>query len=319
MDQIVASRRAFLAQAAATGSALSLGLARSGAAAAAADSSGPFVDVHTHIGRRGGSGRTLTALALLKWMDEHHVAKAMVLPLVSPESSAYLTLTDQVLDETKKHPDRLVPFCCIDPRTSYEGGRRGLRAMIKEYVDKGAKGFGEHKAGLQIDDPRMMALYEVCDELKLPVLFHMDAQRGLDVPGLPGLERVLKAWPKVNFIGHGPGFWASISGKVTAEELGKYPTGPVQPGGALDRLLDACPNLWADISANSGAGALSRDRAFSQQFLTRRADRVLFGSDILSLGQTIRQFDVLASIDLTPEVRAKIERQNAVKLLELTL
>jgi len=302
-----------------TGSALSIGLARCGEAKSAPVSDGPYVDVHTHIGRRGGSGRTLTTDALLKWMDEHHVAKAMVLPLVSPESSAYLTLSDEVLDEAKRHPDRLVPFCCIDPRTSYEGGRRGLRAMIKEYVDKGAKGFGEHKAGLQIDDPRMMALYEVCDELRLPVLFHMDAQRGLDVPGLPGLERVLKALPKVNFIGHGPGFWASISGDVTAQQLGEYPRGPVQPGGALDRLLDTCPNLWADISAGSGAGALARDRPFSQKFLIRRADRLLFGSDVLSLGQTIRQFEVLASFELPPEVRAKIERLNALKLLGLTL
>ena len=45
--------------------------------------------------------------------------------------------------------------------------------MLKEYVDQGAKGFGEHKAGLPIDDPKMMALYEVCDDLRLPVLFHM--------------------------------------------------------------------------------------------------------------------------------------------------
>ena len=184
------------------------------------------------------------------------MAKAMVLPLVSPESSSYITLTDQVLEAAKRFPDRLVPFCCIDPRTSYEGGRAGLRGMLKEYVDQGARGFGEHKAGLPIDHPKMQALYEVCDDLRLPVLFHMDAIRGTEVPGLPGLERVLKSFSNVNFIGHGPGFWASISGELTAREMGEYPVGPVKPGGALDRLFDACPNLWGDISADSGSGAL---------------------------------------------------------------
>ena len=92
-------------------------------------------------------------------------------------------------------------------------------------MDQGAKGFGEHKAGLPIDDPRMKALYEVCDDLRLPVLFHMDDQRGTDKPGLPGLESVLKSFPTVPFIGHGPGFWASISGDVTARDLAGYPRG----------------------------------------------------------------------------------------------
>jgi len=302
-----------------TGSALSIGLARGGGVTTAAGSDGPYFDVHTHIGRTWNVGPPLTADALLKWMDAHHVARAVVLPLVSPESSSYLNLTERALEAAKRYPDRLVPFCCIDPRTSYEGGRAGLRAMVKEYVDQGAKGFGEHKAGLPIDDPKMRALYEVCEDLGLPVLFHMDNIRGTDVPGLPGLESVLKSFAKVDFIGHGPGFWASISGELTARQMGGYPRGPVKPGGALDRLFDAYPNLWGDLSAGSGAGALARDRSFAQRFLVRRADRLLFGTDYLKPGQDVPQFELLAGFDLTPQARAKIERNNAAKLLGLTL
>ena len=231
------------------------------------ETGGPYIDVHTHVGRTWNGYPGLSADALVQWMDAHSVAKAVVLPLVSPESSSYLNLTEQALEAAKRHPERLVPFCCIDPRTSYEGGRAGLRLMLKEYVDQGAKGFGEHKAGLPIDDPRMKALYEVCEDLRLPVLFHMDGQRGTDVPGLPGLESVLKSFPTVPFIGHGPGFWASISGDATARDLAGYPRGPVKPGGALDRLFDRYPNLWGDLSAGSGAGALSRDREFGRRFL----------------------------------------------------
>jgi predicted TIM-barrel fold metal-dependent hydrolase len=313
------SRRAFLARASAASLALSARTAAMAAASRADGAGGPFIDVHTHVGRTWVGEPALTADALVKWMDAHHVAKAVVLPLVSPESSSYLNLTESALDAARRHPTRLVPFCCIDPRTSYQRGRAGLRAILKEYVDQGAKGFGEHKAGLAIDHPKMRALYDVCDELQLPVLFHMDAERGMDVPGLPGLESVLKSFPKVTFIGHGPGFWASISGDVAPGDLGGYPKGPVKPGGALDRLFDSCPNLWGDLSAGSGAGALARDRAFAGLFLIRRADRLLFGTDYLRPRQEVPQFELFASFDLPALVRAKIERGNAAQLLGLTL
>jgi predicted TIM-barrel fold metal-dependent hydrolase len=252
-------------------------------------------------------------------MDEHNVAKAVVLPLVSPESSSYLNLTEQAIAAARRSPNRLIPFCCIDPRTSYNGGKAGLRSMLKEYVDQGARGFGEHKAGLPIDHARMMDLYEVCADLKLPVLFHMDNLRGMDAPGLPGLARVLQAFPGVNFLGHGPGFWASISGDAQQADLGGYPHGPVKPGGALDRLLDTYSNLWGDLSAGSGAGALTRDREFALPFLMRRADRLLFGTDYLRPGQPVPQFDVLASFELPADVRARIERLNAAGLLGIRL
>jgi uncharacterized protein len=312
------SRRQFLGRALAAGAATS-GIVSGGwlDAALVAAQGGPYIDVHTHLGRTWNNQPPVTPEILLKWMDEHNVAKAVVLPLVSPESSSYLNLTEQALAAAKAHPDRLIAFCCIDPRTSYMNGRAGLLSILKEYVDEGAKGFGEHKAGLPIDENQMMELYEVCDDLKLPVLFHCDNLRGIDAPGLPGLERVLARFPNVNFIGHGPGFWASIAGQIAAGDLGGYPKGPVAPGGALDRLFDGYKNLWGDLSANSGANAIGRDREFGKAFLIRRADRLLFGTDYLRPGQDVPQFELLPSFDLPAEVRAKIERDNARKLLGL--
>jgi predicted TIM-barrel fold metal-dependent hydrolase len=316
MARCAGSRRSFLGQIAATSLAV---IPRVRAAGLRRAAGGPYIDIHTHIGRTWNLDAPVTADALVRWMDEHRVAKAAVLPLVSPESSSYLNLTEQALEAARRFPDRLVPFCCIDPRTSYGGGRAGLRAMLKEYVDLGAKGFGEHKAGLAIDNSKMMALYEVCDDLRLPVLFHMDEQRGMDAPGLPGLEKVLRAFPNTAFIGHGPGFWASISGDVTARDMGGYPRGPVKPGGALDRLFTSCPNLWGDLSASSGAGAIARDQDFGLKFLIRRADRLLFGTDYLKPGQNVPQFELLESLELPQDVRVKIERGNAAKLLGLRL
>ena len=114
--------------------------------------------------------------------------------------------------------------------------------MLRRYIDAGAKGFGEHKPQLAIDDPNSMRLYEACAEVDIPVLFHLDNQANFDVPGLPGLTRVLKAFPKLVMIGHGKGWWASISNGLRQEDLHVgFPRGPVVPGGAFRRTVIGAP------------------------------------------------------------------------------
>lgn len=279
---------------------------------------GRYVDMHTHVGQTWNTTEYLSAEKLLGWMDANDIAQAIVLPLVSPESSSYLLTSEFVLAETKPHRERLVPFCCIDPRTSFSGGLKGLVAMLKRWIDLGAKGFGEHKTGIRIDDPRNMLVYAACSELKLPLLFHLDEQRNMDAPGLPGLEKALAEFPGTTFIGHGPGWWASISGDVKDADLAKYPSGPVAPGGAIDKLMEKYPNLYGDLSAGSGAGSISRDLAFGREFLIRRADRLMFGTDFLSPGQEVPQLTLFRKLELPAEVQAKVFRDNARRILGLT-
>ena len=278
---------------------------------------GRYVDVHVHIGRVWNDTKDLAVKDLLAWMDSRQVAQAVVLPLTSPESSSQLITNEHVLAETRSHRDRLVPFCCLDPRTSWNGGRAGLLDLLRRSVDAGARGFGEHKPGAKIDDPRSRRLYEACGELGLPVLFHLDEQRNMDAPGLPGLETVLRDHPNVQFIGHGPGWWASISGDAKEADLAIYPCGPIPGRGAIDRLMDAYPNIHGDLSAGSGANALQRDPAFAREFVIRRADRLLFGTDFLEPGQKTAQFEILEAMRLPPDVEAKVYRDNARKLLKL--
>ena len=111
-----------------------------------------YIDVHTHIGTTWNGNKELTADDLLRWMDEHDVEKSVLLPLTSPESSSFLLLTEPALAAAKAHPDRFTPFCSIDPRTSLRGGRKGFLDVIGKYVEQGARGFGEHKVGLNFDD-----------------------------------------------------------------------------------------------------------------------------------------------------------------------
>lgn len=279
---------------------------------------GQYVDMHTHLGQTWNSTRFLSADELLRWMDSHRIAQAVVLPLISPEASSYPLTPDFVLAETRPHRDRLIPFCSVDPRTSYKGGFKGLVGMLKRYQDAGAKGFGEHKPGVAANDPRNMVIYQACGEVGLPLLFHLDNQRNTDKPGLPNLEDAIKNNPKCNFIGHGPGWWASISGDVSQTGLGGYPKGKVAPGGAIDRLMEKYPNIYGDLSAGSGANSIGRDLEFGSKFLIRRQDRIMFGTDFLTQGQNVPQFELFEEkLDLPEAVQKKIYRDNARKLLKL--
>lgn len=278
-----------------------------------------YIDMHTHLGQTWNSTETLTAEVLLRWMDAHRIGRAIVLPLISPESSSYPLTSDFVLAETKPHRDRLVPFCSIDPRTSFKGGHQGLVAMLQRYVDAGAKGFGEHKPGIAFDDPRNLRLFAACAEVKLPVLFHLDNQRNTDQPGLPGLEKVLQETPQGTFIGHGPGWWASISGDVTQAGLSSYPKGKVAEGGAIDRLMEKYPNIYGELSAGSGANSISRDLEFGHDFLVRRQDRIMFGTDFLAPEQPVPQFELFEQLlKLPADVQNKIYRDNARRVLGLS-
>lgn len=282
-----------------------------------------YIDFHVHLAQRwfGEEHGPLTVRHLLAWMDAHNVTRAVVLPLVSPESFWYPVSTEYVLRETQEFRDRLIPFCAIDPRTlgTHLTDKSQVVDMLRRYRDAGARGFGEHKPRLAINDPLNMRLYEACSELEFPVLFHLDNYANMDKPGLPGLTEVLDSLPNLKMIGHGKGWWASISGGLQQSDLQVgYPRGPVFPGGAVDRLMDKFPNLYADLSS-SGAHAMLRDKEFGAKFLLRQADRLLFGTDYYDLTQTeFPQFDLFGEFEFPPQVQAKISRGNATKLLHLS-
>jgi predicted TIM-barrel fold metal-dependent hydrolase len=128
----------------------------------------------------------------------------------------------------------------------------------------------------------MRRVYDLAAELNVPVLLHFQevsqaaAQGGFNT-GIKRFAAILKAYPRTKFIGHADAFWANISADYHEETA--YPTGPIVPGGISDRLLSDYPNMFADVAANSGNNALSRDAAFTADFLKRHQDKLHFGSD----------------------------------------
>ncbi len=285
-----------------------------------------YIDIHTHLGAFY-RGKELTAELLLQFMDAHDVEKSCVLPLISPEAAPIAQPVSNAIDAFKKYPDRIIPFCAVDPRaipapprrTGHIGGVKGLIGMLKRYQEAGCKGLGEHKTGMLFDSTQNMFLYEACATVGLPIVFHLDDIRNIDTPGLPRLERVLKAFPELPLMGHAAGFWASISADATMEDFGRYPKlpTPVKPGGALDVLMSKYPNLYGDLSEPGGYRAIARDPKFGREFIIRNADRLLFGTDVLMPNQDIPHFKLFESLDLPRDVRYKVYRGNAIKVLKL--
>ena len=130
-----------------------------------------------------------------------------------------------MLKHAAEYPDRLIPFCSVDPRDPSQLER------IQEYVARGCKGFGEHKTKLPADDSLSIEIYELCGELALPVVVHF--QRDTYSTNFSAFERVLQRCPGTTFIGHAQDWWANISATVPTDT--NYPEGKVVPGGLTDR------------------------------------------------------------------------------------
>ena len=187
----------------------------------------------------------------------------------------------------QKFPGKLFWMCApdaCDPDTLYQ--------KIATWKAAGAIGIGELMVNKRLDDPFCKKLFQVAQELNLPILFHMSPQVGykygvVDEPGLPLLEQCLQEFPNVVFIGHSQPFWHEITADAdpSVEARDRWGKGPVKPGGRLITLFDKYPNLYGDLSANSGGRAIMRDEDFGLSFLEKYHTRLMFGTDTLNTTQ----------------------------------
>ena len=138
------------------------------------------------------------------------------------------------------------------------------------------------KFHVEADGPELQRIYALASELRVPVLVHFQEVphfegEGLWATGFKRFEAMLRKYPKTQFIGHADAFWANVDAAYANEAA--YPTGPIRRTGLTDKWLGDYDNLFGDLSANSGNNAMSRDAAFTREFLTRHQDKLIFGSD----------------------------------------
>ncbi len=249
-------RRAFLAAAAA----LAAAPLTASQVDPAPDWGGPVLDTHLHL--RAAPDANYAHMAGCG------VSHAVLL--------ARDTAAPQVRAASASHPGLFAWTASTDITNA------GAEAALGRAVADGAVGLGEIKAHVAADGPELRRLYALAAELNVPIMVHFQEVQhfegeGLFATGFKQFEAVLKAFPRTRFIGHADAFWANVSADYANDV--DYPSGPIVRGGITDKLLGDYPNLFGDLAANSGNNALSRDPAFTRDFLKRHQDKLIFGSD----------------------------------------
>ncbi len=277
------------------------------------------IDIHAHCGRLLHHLPYLNIEQLIEILDRMGIDRACLMAVENPEEVDYFFTTEQVLAAWERYPDRIIPFCNVDPRHRYPESFDPL-PVIREYAQRGCRGVGEMLAGVPIDHPGLQKIYAACAEVGLPVLFHSDHLICSDDPQEPRLERMLQTYPETIFIGHSTRFWAEISQNADLDpvRLANYPSGPVTPTGATDRLLGQYPNLYGDLSAGSGYTAVTRDLAFGLDFMERHQDKLLYGTDVLKPDQDLPLLPYLRACSISETARQKILHGNAERLLKIS-
>lgn len=299
-----------------------------------------YIDIHSHAYWKPLPFVTkfFTPEELIKAQDKNGIEKGVLLPVVNCE--IYLPQTNEdILDMCEKYPDRFIPFCNVDPRAMTNSPDAPLEKILQYYKDRGCKGVGEIMPNMEVFDPKVQNLFRAAELVGLPVIYDgsdvKDGDFGLyDDPGLPQLEHTLQRFPKLTILGHGPVFWAEIArletiaerGFVFAfkkeEQVGQYNTGPIKEEGVMPKLLRKYPNLHLDLSDGTAYNALTRDQEYGPAFLMEFQDRAYFGTDFcntdftdIALAKTLKEWRDDGRI--SKEAFEKIERENAIKLLNL--
>ena len=222
-----------------------------------------------------------------------------------------------------RFPGRYSWMCALKPEhpeTVYE--------RLSLYKSQGAVGVGELTVNRRLDDPFLQALFAAAEKLEMPVTMHMSPEVGysygvVDEPGLPLLEAVLKQYPKLKILGHSQTFWIEMSADAPTEkeDRNQWGDGPVIPGGRVPKLFEKYPNLYGDLSANSGGRAIMRDPEFGLALLEKYADRLFFATDMVNkdmvfpLGEWLDQ--MVSEGKLSEAAYEKIVRGNAERIFGL--
>ena len=234
-----------------------------------------ILDFHTHIGQGQRSAEHVIT---------HHNAygggKSVLLPIEPGDCTAmgaYAGMrTELAIEAVDEYGDELIPFCHVNPLAP-----DALDQLRRYHATGKFYGFGEHKVRLACDHPDSLDIYRLCGELGWPVLIHFE-YRNYSY-NFEAFETVLKSCPETTFIGHAQAWWANVSAEVPrdyrASDYTAYPKDPVVLGGLTDRWLEEYPNIYGDLSAGSGLGAISRDRGFGKDFVRRHRTKLLWATD----------------------------------------
>ena len=266
------------------------------------------IDAHNHLGGgvMGGSDSfpRWPVEKLLALMDDMRVRM-----IVDLDGGWGDRLASELAHYQEPHPDRFAVFSGIDYDNFATDPNFGETEAqrLRDSVAAGARGLKVWKTlGLRlrdtqgtlipINDERLDPLWATAAELGIPVLIHIADPVAFFEP----LDRFNERWEELNrhpdwhFYPTRPKGDVSHPDFPSFEELmdqfedmltrhkettfiGAHVGCYAENLGWVGRVMDACPNFYADISAR--IQELGRQPFTAREFITRHQDRVLFGTD----------------------------------------
>jgi Predicted metal-dependent hydrolase of the TIM-barrel fold len=267
-----------------------------------------IIDIHQHTHYSGRGDEDLIA-----HQRGLGIAKTVLLPAGSKyglEADCYGN--DSVMAIARAYPKEFYFFANEVPDLPQ------AKQVLEKYLKAGAIGIGEQKFFVDCDSKEIVLMASIAREFDVPVLMHFQHEKYNT--GFERFYKILEKFPRVNFIGHAQTFWGNIDRNLTQSDL--YPKGKVTPGGFTDKWLSTYPNLYGDLSAQSGLNALIRDEDNARDFLTRHQNKLLFGSDcsdVRGTGNCIgtNQLATLRRLITDQNILRKILNGNATRVLKI--
>lgn len=218
------------------------------------------------------------------------------------ESNDFFGTNDEMCKICQTYPTRFAWMCNLD-----EKDIDTIHTRLEKYKQNGAIGIGELIINKKLDHPFLKVLFTAAEKLELPITIHMSPRENynygvVDEPGFPLLEQLLQNHPRLKILGHSKLFWNDIQGKIY-ELFSKY------------------PNLYGDLSANSGGNAIMKNLDFGLRFLETFSDRLFFATDMLNnrtvypLGAWLDEQYVSGKI--SRDVYEKLYYKNAERIFHL--
>lgn len=230
-----------------------------------------------------GDGKFDTVLERAKQIN----IDKMVIHAVATKAKQTTVINDYVSSVAKKYPDKIVGFATIH-RDFDE-----YKEEILRIKDMGLKGIKLHNVfqNFNIDDDKMMFIYEEIVKNDLPILFHM-GDRTVDLASPKRLARVLEKFPQMRAVA------AHMGGVFEWEESMEYLVGK---------------NVYFDTSSTLFEIG---DERFLKMLSEHGKDKVLFGTDY-PLSDYEHEFERFSRLNLSKEVLDKIFYKNAYEFLRL--
>ncbi|MBM4285077.1 MAG: amidohydrolase [Deltaproteobacteria bacterium] len=147
--------------------------------------------------------RLLTPEEVVADLGDAGVEAAVVLGFPWRREGLWRRHHEVLIEAGRRFADRLIPFCAVNPLEP------GAAREVERCLTAGFRGVGE--LAWYADDPGddltpfLGPIAELCGHYRVPLLLHTNDPLGADYPGkakvsLPGLYRLIKAFPEVDFI-----------------------------------------------------------------------------------------------------------------------